>query len=107
MFGFFNMTENYEERLIANDKIHDTEVDTVAVSDSDQPYETAIADPHYNKGKWVIVEMYDTKEEAKQGHNKWLNEVTNGSPPNELVDVSSCDIVKLGGLEGTVYKRDA
>lgn len=74
MFGFLNMMGNYEERKVARwpDSEEEWIVDTAAVCDSAQPFETAIQHPRYNSGSMVIVELYDTKEEAKIGHDKWV-----------------------------------
>jgi hypothetical protein len=70
-FGI-NMIGTYEERKVDNTEINGVVIDTALVTDSDQPYETGIRHPKYNNGKWVIVEMYNTKREARTGHNKWV-----------------------------------
>ena len=72
MFGFLDMIDNYEKRLVANDKRGDAVIDTVAVTDSDDPFETAVQHPQYNSGGWVIVETYKTKEDSQVGHDKWV-----------------------------------
>lgn len=59
---------------------------TCAVTDSEEPFETGICHPNYNSGKWVIVEMYNSKERAQAGHDKWVK---------ILRDVSTCTIAKL------------
>ena len=51
MFGFTEMIDNYEERVVKNDKIGNVVIDTAAVTDSDQPYETGIKSPSYNDGR--------------------------------------------------------
>jgi hypothetical protein len=95
MFEFMFMANNHEERKVANDKICDAEIDTCAISDSDQPYETGIRHPKYNDYSWIIVEMYNTKEEAIDGHKKWCNKFRDGLLPNELKDVGTSSIAKL------------
>ena len=90
MFNFMSMADNYEERKVDNTKFEKTEIDTCSVTDSNQDYETGIKDPRYNDGDWIIVEMYDTKEEAQTGHNKWVETMRN-NPPSELKDMSTCE----------------
>jgi hypothetical protein len=72
-------------------------VDTCGgMTDSEHEYETGIAHPSYNDGKWVIVEDYDTEEDAKKGHDKWVKIMTADSLPSVLNDVSTAVIAKLG-----------
>ena len=89
-----NMYGNYEERLVENTKINGAVIDTVMVTDSYEPYETGIAHPNFNDGKWIIVEMYNSKEQARAGHKKWVN-MFRYSLPKELKDVSTSTIKKL------------
>lgn len=95
MFKFFGMKTNYKERVVDNYKNGDLIVDTAAVTDADQPYETGIQHPSYNNNKWVIVELYDTKEEAQTGHDKWVKTMTQDVIPSKLTDVSTCEIIKF------------
>jgi hypothetical protein len=108
MFGFMGMTDNYEDRLIKNTKAGKAEIDTAAVGDSDQPYETGIKHPLYNDGGWVIVEMYDSKEDAKKGHQEWVDIFSKDELPNNLKDVSTFDVKQMFGGDDEVYeKQDA
>lgn len=82
MFGFLDMMGNYESRKVNRYEGKDCEgnsmtLDTCMVTDSVQPYETALQHPFYNNGSWVILESYDTKEESEFGHNKWFNVFVN------------------------------
>ena len=95
MLDFMNMADNYEERLVENYTKGGLQVDTCAITDSDQPFETGILHPKYNNGNWVIVQMYDTKEEARTGHALWVKLMTAKKLPNKLEDVSTCEIAKL------------
>ena len=95
LFGFMNMMDNYEERKVKNYTKDEVSIDTSAVSDSDKPFETGVTHPAYNNGKWVIVELYDTKEEAEIGHDKWVNIMTADQLPKVLKDISTCGIAKL------------
>jgi len=95
MFDYLSMKGNYEERKVACFEGDDFTVDTAAVTDSDQPYETGICHPKYNFGRWVIVEMYESKKEAKEGHDKWVSVMTSDDLPKELVDCGTSEIGKL------------
>ena len=87
IMGWDGMLNNYEERLIANTKNKDFTVDTVRVTDKDQPYETAVMDTHYYSDNWIIVERTDTKEDAQKMHNKWVAIMK--SEPDCLEDIDS------------------
>lgn len=93
VFGCF--CDNYEERKVANYAEGELIVDTCAVSDSDQPYETGILHPSYNDGKWVIVELYNSVEEATAGHLRWVKIMTAKELPKVLEDVSTCFFADL------------
>lgn len=100
MFEFFAMMGNYEDRKVARHESNGMIVDTAAVTDSAQPFETAVSHPSYNGGKWVIVELYDTKELAKTGHKKWVKKMTKGKLPKSLRDVSTASIANMRDLVG-------
>ena len=93
LFDFFDMGGTYEQRKVANDVVNGATIDTAEVNDSSQPYETGIFCERYHDG-WIIVEQYDIKEEAETGHKKWVTLFEVGLP-NELVDVSDCEIGSL------------
>lgn len=97
MFGFLGMIGNYEDRKV--DRYEDDSmglvVSTAMVTDSDRPYETAVAHPSYNGGDFVIVEIYDTKEDAQEGHNEWVAKMTADTLPNGLIDVSTSELAEL------------
>ena len=84
MFNFFMDIDSYEDRKVGRYEREDLKISTAEVSDCRQPYETAIFDEHYKKGDWMIVEHYDTIEEAKLGHDKWVNSMTSDNPPEEI-----------------------
>lgn len=107
MFDFYSMAGNYEDRLVENTKIDKVVIDTAAVTDSEQPYETGISHPEYNGSDWVIVEIYDTKALAEIGHKKWVGKVSKNELPDELEDVSTASITQLGNMFGgkKIYKR--
>lgn len=82
-------------------------IDTAGgMSDSLHPYETAVGHPEYNNGEWVIVEAYDTEEDARNGHEKWVKTMTGDSLPNELKDVSTATLARmLDEFDGT-FRRN-
>lgn len=98
MFGnIAGMMGNYDDRKV--DRYDDEQtglmVSTVMVTDSDQPYETAVRHQRYNDNKMVIVEMYESKEEAQTGHDKWVKTMTSKKMPTQLEDVSTSCISKM------------
>ena len=96
MFGFLDMIGNYEDRKVDNYQgDNNLEIDTCSVTDGEHDYETAVAHPEYNHGKWVIVEAYDTKDEAQAGHNKWVKKMTGKKLPAKLTDCTNDAISKL------------
>jgi len=95
MLNFFDMADNYEDRKVAKFERGNLFISTARVTDSTEPYETAVAHPQYNKGELVIVEMYNTKEDAKAGHKKWVKLMTAKKLPKKLNDVSTSEIKQL------------
>lgn len=64
-------------------------VSTIQATDHDG-YETAIAHPDYNDGALIIVECYDSEDEARMGHAKWPATMTTKELPDVLTD-NPCD----------------
>jgi len=95
VFNFFSMANNYEERKIARFEEGDLLISTCSVTDSNQPYETAISHPFYNGGQFIIVEMYDTSKAARVGHKEWINKMTSDELPVQLEDVSTAGIALM------------
>ena len=89
MLDFFEMANTYDQRKVDLFEGKNLKISTAAVTDSPNPYETAINHIDYNDGEWIIVEEYKTKEEARKGHNKWVLMMTKQELPNMLIDVSS------------------
>jgi hypothetical protein len=89
------MAGTYETRKIGTYDKKDVFVSTAEVTDSDQPYETAVAHPRYNDDELVIVEMYETRKQAEKGHKKWVKKMTAKKLPKTLKDVSTAEIAKL------------
>jgi hypothetical protein len=108
MFDFLNMAFDQESRKVDHTEINGALIDTCMVTDSTRSYETAVAHPDYGDGSWIIVESYDTKDEAEAGHEKWVKIFTNNLP-NVLHDVNDCEIRKLGKALGIeireIYER--
>lgn len=95
MFNFSSMADNYEDRKVDRYEADKMIIDTASVTDGNQPYETGICHPEYNNGDWVIVEAYDTKEEAQEGHNKWVARMTSGNLPSSLKDCQNSGVSQL------------
>jgi hypothetical protein len=70
------------------------------MTDSLHLYETAVAHPEYNDGDWVIVESYDTENDSRNGHEKWVKIMTADSLPAELMDVSTAVIANMCEVVG-------
>jgi hypothetical protein len=111
IFGFFDMLDNYEDRKIARYEDGDILVSTAKITDSAHyTLETAIRHPFYNDGQHIIVETYNTVEDAKVGHERWVK-VIQGELPESLTDVSNIPITELADIFNPsgdgwrVYKR--
>lgn len=105
MLSFLDTMFNHEERKVANYRGKDCEgnefvLDTCLVTDSKQPFETALSHPFYNNGDWIILQSYDTAEEAKLGHNKWFDVFVNKGLPNVIKDHV------VGGFEAMLDDED-
>jgi len=105
VFGFLNMANNYEFRKVGRWESDDGEyfVSTVMVSDGEFDYETAIKHPDYNNGEIVIVDKYNTKEEALAGHSKWLDHVNIGPMPNKI-GVVNCFLSEIAESLGVTQE---
>ena len=97
MLDFMGMKDNYDERKIGRWDSEDclSMVSTCSVTDGRKPFETAVLHPSYNKGKMVIVECYNTKEEAHKGHDRWLELMLEDKLPLTLVDCANSEISQL------------
>lgn len=83
-------------------------ISTAKVSDGFKPFETAVGHPEYDGGKLIIVEAYDTKEKAQEGHNKWVKVMTSEVLPDFLVDCCNNVICKMLKEKGgnLTFKRE-
>ncbi len=90
------MMDNYEDRKIGNHEGDGFVVSTCSVTDSDQPFETAVSCDQLNSGEWIIVEMYNHTKQAELGHEKWIKHMQTTSRKDlELKDVSTSEIKKM------------
>lgn len=109
MFGWLNDIGNLDERKVEQWHSADGKrmVSTVAVSDGAKPFETAFEHPEYNEGSMVIVEAYDTREEALAGHGRWLKVMLDGPLPDEITDCCNAQIGEMAAAFGmpTTHKR--
>lgn len=95
MFSFLDMVDNYEQRKVARWEDEKRMVDTAEVNDGAKRYETAFQHPEYNNNETVIVEAYDTKDEAMAGHAKWLKVMLEGPLPDTLIDCGNSEVSSL------------
>jgi len=65
-------------------------VDTAKVADTGL-WETGIKHQDYNAGKWIIVDEYKNKKDAKIGHKEWIKEVK--KEPKAFFDVHIDELV--------------
>ena len=104
MFGF-SMMFNYEDRKVDRYEDGVMVISMAAVDDSDKPYETAVAHPNYNDGKFVIVSTYDSRLEAEIGHQAWVQIMTAETLPVTLNDVSTAFVTALmDAIGGTDWR---
>jgi len=106
MFNFMNMIANHEERCVDNFDNDVFIVDTALVSDGIKPYETGISHPLYNNEKWIIVESYDDKKTAQEGHNKWVEIMTSDKLPEYLEDCKNTEIAQFVDNSLIYYKNN-
>jgi hypothetical protein len=107
--SFVGQINTYDQRKVDHYESNDLVVDTVQVHDSEQPYETGVCHPLYNNGKWIIVQLYDSLEEASKGHEEWVKKMTTYPLPGELKDVStsvSATMRDSPGSEWRTYKKE-
>lgn len=97
MFGFLADAGNYADRKVDQWISDDNKrmVSTARVSDGAKPFETAFEHPDYDEGKMVIVEAYDTREAAMEGHGRWLKVMIDGPLPDELVDCCNSEVSQI------------
>ena len=109
MFDFFSMMGNYEDRKVDRFENEDMSIDTCSVTDGDHPYETAVKHFQYHNNDWVVVQSYDTKEEAQKGHDKWIEIMTSDNLPEYLRDCGNAGISQLMDLfcgeESMIFPR--
>lgn len=92
MFGFLSMAHDVDARRVQQDRIDKLFVSTMRVTDSIYPYETAIEHPLYNNGVMIIVENYNSKKAAQNGHKKWLKKMTSKKLPAKIADVGQSEV---------------
>jgi hypothetical protein len=99
MLGFLQDWGNYADRKVGRDSYPHGWISTAAVSDGAKPYETAVNDSRYSRAngekEMVIVDAYDTIEDARAGHAKWLAAMTADAPPLYLDDCFNSEVGRL------------
>lgn len=108
MFGnILGMMGNYDSRKVGRDDYDWGFISTCRVTDGRKPYETAVEHAEYNGGSMVIVECYDSKEEAEKGHAKWVKTMTAKNLPAALRDCANAEVGQLCEALGSTmeFKR--
>ena len=105
MFDFLSMKDNRTERIVDNYNNGECQVDTCYVNDGSHDYETGISHPSYDYGSWIIVEAYDTRDEAQAGHDKWVKIMQTDPLPEKLTDCHNAKISQLLGCETEYYRQ--
>lgn len=109
MMNVFSMLFDYEDRKVARDEFEWGFISTIRVTDGRQPYETAVAHSAYrDAGKMVVVQAYDTLEQAVAGHAAWVSIITAEDLPEQLEDCCNAECAQIlqvvsGG--SVIYKR--
>ena len=104
-----NDPRTFEERCVDRYEDGDLLISTVTTRDRGQLFETAVRHPQYCNNEWVIVQEYNTKEEAQVGHDEWVEKMTQDELPKELMDMSTCKIAELCfgvGAKSRIIKRE-
>lgn len=97
--SFVSMLGNYGERKIGRNEYDWGLISTIQTPDGILPFETGIRHRDYSDSV-IIVEAYQTKEEASSGHEKWVRTMTSDSLPDVLQD---CCNTKLSQLYLKIY----
>lgn len=105
MFDFLSMADNYESRKVGLHKAGDLVVSTAAVTDGEHPYETAVKHPDYNGNSLIIVESYDSKEDAQAGHDRWISTMSAEPLPDFLQDCQNSKISAFLKAEDLRFPR--
>lgn len=85
------MMNTYNSRKVDRYEQDGLLISTCFVTDGKHDYETAIRSPLYNDNDFVVVEAYDSEEDARAGHRKWVDNMTT-NPPEKLVDCGNSKI---------------
>lgn len=83
-----NIIRGYEPEFrkdVFSDVIGDITIDTVKAFDTGM-WETGIERKNI-EGKWVIVEQYESREDAQKGHDNWV-ELMRKTPKVKLEDIN-------------------
>jgi len=96
MLGFLN-DPNYEQRKLARNDYPWGFVSTIACTDGSKPFETAVSHDKYHvaDNTIVVVEHYDTREEAQRGHDRWVRTMTAEILPAVLTDCNNAGLAQL------------
>lgn len=87
-----------EHDIIGRLETDDLTIDTCWAPDQ-QHFETGVLDGRYDDD-YIIVERYDDRAGATDGHERWVKALTTGTPPAQLQDIDCWSL----GLKPHVLK---
>lgn len=102
---FMGMAGTYESRKVGRYDKNGVVISTCSVIDSPEPYETAVSHKLFNDGSYIIVQKYDSTEEANKGHEAWIKKMTAKKLPETIKDVSTDEWNTKMGNSGIEYGR--
>jgi hypothetical protein len=110
MFAFLDMSDTYEERIVARYEGEDCFISTARVTDAEHAYETAVSHKAFNDGRWIVVAVWTDEEAATVGHEEWVRKMTRDALPLQLHDVSTATVYTFGdavlGDDWRIHKRE-
>ncbi len=83
--------EEWENRRVSTTLVDDWKVDTSYTPDT-KCFETGIKHPLFNHGEWIIVDEYETREEAVRRHKEWVKHMSTN--PTELTSIQTDEVFK-------------
>ena len=84
-FDVLKWIETGEEKDRFRNETYYYIVDTVFAHDEEK-WETGISSQYISDGDFIIVEQYESREKAQEGHEKWVK-LMEENPKRELEDI--------------------
>lgn len=81
--------------LLQFDAPNDNGVRTCSTPDGTRPYETFVKHPEYHAEIAMSVEAYETEEEAKAGHDRWVEMYQQDTLPATIEETCNSPIARM------------